>query len=458
MSTTASPSTDPSGFRPPPPPTPLSSGTGGDRLTRATRRASRSRDDRILGGVAGGLAQHLGLDPMHVRIAFVLASALGGLGLVLYAGLWMILPADPHLAESAPGLEAATRQGKRQGRTSRLSDAGPLVAIGVFGLGVVILAQRMVGGSLLFWPVLLGVVGLGVLWWQADEAQRERWIDSSGRIDLWRAVVGSGGAAAWVRLAVGVALLVSALVLFAVQTGQMGVARDVVLAGVLGVVGLALMVGPWLFRLSGDLSEERAARVRSQERADMAAHLHDSVLQTLALIQKHADDGRTVAKLARAQERDLRSWLYGEDAHPETSVAAALRAAAAEVEDAFGVPVEVVTVGDVTVDEARRPLVLAAREAMVNAAKHSGADKVDVFAECEDSRVEVFVRDRGQGFDQDAVPLDRMGVRNSIVDRMARHGGTAVIRTAPGEGTEVRLAMTGRPAAPTEPKQEEDAR
>ena len=458
MSTTASPSTDPSEFRPPPPPTPLSSGTGGDRLTRATRRASRSRDDRILGGVAGGLAQHLGLDPMHVRIAFVLASALGGLGLVLYAGLWMILPADPHLAESAPGLEAATRQGKRQGRTSRLSDAGPLVAIGVFGLGVVILAQRMVGGSLLFWPVLLGVVGLGVLWWQADEAQRERWIDSSGRIDLWRAVVGSGGAAAWVRLAVGVALLVSALVLFAVQTGQMGVARDVVLAGVLGVVGLALMVGPWLFRLSGDLSEERAARVRSQERADMAAHLHDSVLQTLALIQKHADDGRTVAKLARAQERDLRSWLYGEDAHPETSVAAALRAAAAEVEDAFGVPVEVVTVGDVTVDEARRPLVLAAREAMVNAAKHSGADKVDVFAECEDSRVEVFVRDRGQGFDQDAVPLDRMGVRNSIVDRMARHGGTAVIRTAPGEGTEVRLAMTGRPAAPTEPKQEEDAR
>jgi signal transduction histidine kinase/phage shock protein PspC (stress-responsive transcriptional regulator) len=456
MSATASPATGPNGFPPPSPPLPA--GTGDDRLTRATRRARRSRDDRILGGVAGGLADHLGLDPMHVRIAFVLATALGGLGLVFYAGLWMILPADPHLDESAPGLEAATRQGKRQGRASRLSDAGPLVAIGVFGLGIVILAQGMFGGSLLFWPVLLGVVGLGVLWWQADEAQRERWIDSSGRIDLWRAVVGSGGAASWVRLAVGVALLVSALVLFAVQTGQMGVARDVVLAGVLGVVGLALMVGPWLFRLSGDLSEERSARVRSQERADMAAHLHDSVLQTLALIQKHADDGRTVAKLARAQERDLRSWLYGEDAHPETSVAAALRAAAAEVEDAFGVPVEVVTVGDVTVDEARRPLVLAAREAMVNAAKHSGADKVDVFAECDDGRLEVFVRDRGQGFDQDAVPQDRMGVRNSIVDRMARHGGTAVIRTAPGEGTEVRLAMTRKPAAPTEQKQEEDAR
>ena len=169
---------------------------------------------------------------------------------------------------------------------------------------------------------------------------------------------------------------------------------------------------------------------------------HDSVLQTLALIQKHADDGRTVAKLARAQERDLRGWLYGEDAHPETSVAAALRAAAAEVEDAFGVPVEVVTVGDVAVDEPRRPLVLAAREAMVNAAKHSGAEQVDVFAECTDAQVEVFVRDRGRGFDEASVPEDRLGVRNSIVDRMRRHGGTAAIRTAPGDGTEVRLAMS----------------
>ena len=233
--------------------------------------------------------------------------------------------------------------------------------------------------------------------------------------------------------------------LFALQTGTSGpgsVARDVVVAGVLGVAGLALMVGPWLFRLVGDLSEERAARVRSQERADMAAHLHDSVLQTLALIQKHAADGRTVATLARAQERDLRSWLYGETAPPDTSVASALRAAAAEVEDGHGVPVEVVTVGDAPVSDRLRPLVLAAREAMVNAAKHSGAEQVDVYAECADAQVEVFVRDRGRGFDESSVPEDRLGVRNSIVDRMRRHGGTAAIRTAPGDGTEVRLAMS----------------
>jgi signal transduction histidine kinase len=232
-----------------------------------------------------------------------------------------------------------------------------------------------------------------------------------------------------------------ALALFAVQTGQAGVASDVLFAGLLGVVGLALTVGPWLFRLASDLTEERAARVRSQERADVAAHLHDSVLQTLALIQKHADDGRTVARLARAQERDLRAWLYADTAATETSVAGALRSAAAEVEDAHGVPVEVVTVGDVPLGEETRPVVLAAREAMVNAAKHSGAGKVDVYVEAATDRVEVFVRDRGGGFDPDVVAEDRLGVRRSIVDRMERHGGAATVRSNPGEGTEIRLSM-----------------
>jgi signal transduction histidine kinase len=181
--------------------------------------------------------------------------------------------------------------------------------------------------------------------------------------------------------------------------------------------------------------------VRSQERADVAAHLHDSVLQTLALIQKHSEDPRAVARLARAQERDLRTWLYGEDATTESSVTAALRAAAAEVEDAHGMPVEVVTVGDVALGEQTRPLVLAAREAMVNAAKHSGAAKVDVYVEAAPDRAEVFVRDRGRGFEPGAVPDHRLGLRRSIVDRMERHGGQASVRSAPGDGTEVRLSV-----------------
>jgi signal transduction histidine kinase/phage shock protein PspC (stress-responsive transcriptional regulator) len=409
------------------------------------RRATRRTDGRMLGGVAAGLADHLGVEVLPVRAFFVLSSVFSGLGIVLYGALWLALPTDAHFETGAPGLAAASRQGRRRRRGGRrFEDVGPLVAIGAVALGVAVLVQSLVGGSVLFWPVLLGLVGLAVLWRQADEAQRERWLDSTGRIDLVRAVVGRGGVASYARLVVGVGLMVTALVLFAAQTGQAGVARDVLIAGVLGVAGLALMVGPWLFRLAGDLSEERAERVRSQERADVAAHLHDSVLQTLALIQKHADDGRTVARLARAQERDLRSWLYEDDQQAATSVAGGLRACAAEVEDAHGLPVEVVTVGDIPYSEQTRPLVLAAREAMVNAAKHSGAEKVDVYAEMADGLVEVFVRDRGKGFDEAEVPADRLGVRNSILDRMRRHGGTATLRTAPGQGTEVRLSMQTR--------------
>ena len=413
-------------------------------------KAVRSVDDRLLGGVASGLAQHLGVSVMVVRAAFLISTVLVGFGPVLYAGLWLVLPAGRHLEESSPGLEAASRRGRRPGRSTRLEDVGPLVAIAAVMLGVAVLANGWFGGSFLFWPVLLGVIGVAVLWRQADEAQRERWMDSSGRIGLVRAVVGNGGAAAYVRLAVGTAFLLGALVLFAVQTGQAGVARDVLIAAALGVAGLALTAGPWLFRLAGDLSEERAARVRTEERADMAAHLHDSVLQTLALIQKHADDGRRVTTLARAQERDLRGWLYGDERKDATTLAGALRTAAAEVEESFGVPVELVTVGDTAASDRLRPLVLAAREAMVNAARHSEADQVDVYAEFDGRRCEVFVRDRGRGFDLTQVPEDRLGVRNSIEDRMRRHGGTAAIRTAPGEGTEVRLSMTlDGAAAPT---------
>ena len=405
------------------------------------RRATRSTEDRLLGGVAAGLAEHLGVGILPVRAFFILTAVLGGLGVALYAGLWLSLPTDVRFAERAPGLAAATRQGKRPARRRRLQDVGPLVALATVAVGGVLLVQSLFGTSFLFWPVLLGALGVAVLWRQADEAQRERWADSTGRIDVWRAVLGRGGVASWARLAAGVGLLAIALVLFALQTGQAGVAREVLVAGALGVLGLALTVGPWLFRLAGDLTQERAERIRSQERADVAAHLHDSVLQTLALIQKNAEDGRLVSQLARSQERDLRSWLYEEAAPSESSVAGALRTAAAEVEDAHAVPVELVTVGDVPLGEETRPVVLAAREAMVNAAKHSGAEKIDVYVEATGSMVEVFVRDRGRGFDRATVPLDRMGVRGSIVDRMHRHGGEATVSSDLGEGTEVRLSM-----------------
>ncbi len=409
-------------------------------IGRPVRKASRSADDSYVGGVAGGLAAHLGVDPFLVRVFFAV-TAIFGFGLVFYAGLWITLPLDTIPKQDAPGLEAASRQGKRPKRTRRLKDAGVLVALGAVAVGIAGVVDILFGGPTLFWPAFIAVGGLMILWRQADEAQRERWIDSTGRLDLRRVVVGDGGLASYARLAGGIGLLVVALIIFAAQSGTIGVARDVVLAGALGVVGLLLVLGPWLFRLASDLGEERAQRVRQQERADVAAHLHDSVLQTLALIQKNAANPTQVARLARAQERDLRSWMYGEATTPSGSLAAALKSTAAEVEDSHGVPVEVVTVGDLTVGEAAVPLVHATREAIVNAAKHSGAAKIDVYAEVHPGDAEVFVRDRGRGFDPDQVAEDRLGVRNSIVARMERHGGSAEVRSTPGEGTEVRLRL-----------------
>ena len=405
----------------------------------APRKAYRNPDEAMLGGVAAGLAEHLGLPVLWVRVGFMVLAVMGGFGVAFYAGLWMVLPAQRHFDDQAPGLAAAERQGKRPGRIRRLADLGPLVAAGAIALGVALLFALVTGQGGLFWPVVLLVAGVALLWRQADEAQRERWLDSSGRINVVRAIVGVGGAASWLRLLLGGFLVVSAIALFSLASGDWAAARNVALAAILCFVGLGFIVGPWLFRLSSDLAEERAERIRSQERADVAAHLHDSVLQTLALIQKSAQDPATVARLARAQERDLRSWLFDSTGGDPTTFAAALRTIAGEVDDTYGVPVDVVCVGDPSVSEQLRPIVLATREAVVNAARHSGAGKVDVYAEATPAGVEVFVRDRGAGFDPDVVAEDRHGVRDSIVERMRRHGGSAEIRSRPGEGTEVRL-------------------
>ena len=411
------------------------------------RKAYRNSDEAILGGVAAGLAEHLGLPVLWVRVAFIVLAVTGGFGVVFYAGLWLVLPAQRHFDDQAPGLAAAERQGKRPGRMRRLTDLGPLVATGAIALGIAGFLAVGTGQGSLFWPVLLGVAGVAVLWRQADEAQRERWLDSTGRVNVVRAVVGLGGFASYLRLLLGATLLVAAVTVFALASGDWGAARNVGLATILCLIGLGFIVGPWLVRLSSDLSEERAERIRSQERADVAAHLHDSVLQTLALIQKSAQDPATVARLARAQERDLRSWLFDSTGGDPTTFAAALRTIAGEVDDAYGVPVEVVCVGDPSVSDQLRPIVLATREAVVNAARHSGAGKVDVYAEATPARVEVFVRDRGAGFDPDQVAADRHGLRDSIVDRMQRHGGSAEIKSRPGEGTEVRLSqpLTAQP-------------
>ena len=409
------------------------------------RRATRDTQEPVIGGVASGLARHLAVPVLWVRAGFVLAALLGGLGVVFYLGLWLVLPADSRFDTQAPGLESATRGGLRPGRIRRLGDVGPAVALAALAFGGILLAEAVLGQGAVFWPLFLGVVGVALLWRQADEAQRERWLDTTGRIDPVRVVLGSGGWASYARLAAGVSLVVLALVLFAFRGGSVALARDVTVAALLGVIGIGIVVGPWVYRLASDLTAERAERVRTQERADVAAHLHDSVLQTLALIQKNAQDGPVVARLARAQERDLRAWLYAGESTDERTVASALRGVAAEIEDAHGVSVEVVSVGDCDLDEPLRPIVAATREAVTNAAKHAGTGQIDVYAEVSAPAVDVFVRDRGRGFDPADTPADRYGVRHSIIDRMARHGGSAELRSTPGEGTEVRLHLPRRP-------------
>jgi len=411
------------------------------------RRAHLVRDGSLIGGVATGLAEHLRIPVLWVRIAFVLAATVNGFGVVVYLGLWLLLPSQ-RAVEGAPGIDAATRQGRRAGPSRTLSDYGMLVAFGALAVGGLLLVTGATGTTLTVWPILLGLTGAAVLWGRSDDEHQRRWLDSEGPGGSPRQLIlGAGGWPSYARVLAGLALLVIAVLTFVVRSGGWSAALNVAIAALLGVIGIGFIAGPWLLRLSRDLTEERAARVRAQERADVAAHLHDSVLQTLALIQKSANDPGTVAKLARAQERDLRTWLFETPVSTTDSLVAALRETAAEIEDGLGVPIEVVAVGDRDVPEEMRPVVAAAREAMANAARHSGAAKIDVYVEVEGQAVEVFVRDRGRGFDLDDVPGDRAGVRNSIIGRMERHGGQARVRSTPGSGTEITLQWKPREAS-----------
>jgi len=416
--------------------------TAPDATVPEHHRATRVAEGAMLGGVCTGLARHLGWPVMVIRAGFVALLIFQFLGVIAYGALWLLLP--PESTTAAPGLEAASRKGLRgPARPRRRVDWGMLVALVAFGSGLLWLVQSSGFGvsQQLFWPVAFACAGAALVWRQADSAQQKKWREEAGG-KVWLApFVARGGWPALVRVIVGLGLVGAAFGIVLAQEGHIDQLPEVMAMTTLALAGLAVVLAPWLHRSRAALNQARAEKVRADARADMAAHLHDSVLQTLALIQRHADDPKAVSQLARRQERELRSWLYEEEL-PETTLKAALTAAAAEVEDERGVPVDVVVVGDCDTSDQVQALVRAVREALVNAAKHSGADKIDVYAEVDDDRVEVFVRDRGQGFDLDGVGEDRMGVKGSILDRMERHGGKASIRSRPGEGTEVRLEIT----------------
>jgi signal transduction histidine kinase/phage shock protein PspC (stress-responsive transcriptional regulator) len=410
------------------------------RPASATRpRLARRAHGKLIAGVAGGIGDRFQIEPNVVRLAFVVLTLAGGAGALLYAAGWLWLPVDD-------GAPPATWRGRQR------SDWVQVAALGAVVLGALLLSQSM-GLRLpdaIVWPVVLAAMGTALIVGRSGRPIDELIGDlvRTERDGATRAALLSRDTHAITRVVLGGALVVGGVIAFLATQGAFEAFGQVLVAVVVVAGGLALIFGPWLWRLSHALVEERAERIRSDERAEMAAHLHDSVLQTLAMVQRRADDPRAVVALARRQERELRAWLFGRaPSLGARDLGVAVEGAAADVEQREGVPIDVVRVGpECALDDHMRALVFAAREAMVNAARHSGAPFVAVYVEVEAEMVTVFVRDRGRGFDVDAISADRGGLAESVRGRMRRHGGAATIRSRPGEGTEVELTMRRQPA------------
>ncbi|RKE19493.1 ATP-binding protein [Streptomyces sp. TLI_171] len=434
------------------------------------RRLYRSPHGRILGGVCQGLAVHLGVPVTWVRLAFIVLFFSQGIGALLYAAFWVVVPLG--INEAAPGSARAVRRAdggpadRRLGRLRDLlertfhgEDGAPATAGGtrpapaapagrragslgqlfaliglVIGVMALLSALGVQTAKPYVWPLLAVGVGVALVWRQADDS---RW-------QSWFGLEPGSRKGAYLRVLAGVLLVVAGIIGYFVMQGVGSPVALVIESSLAVVAGVLVLGGPSALRLWQDLGAERTARIRAQERAEIAAHVHDSVLHTLTLIQRRAEDPKEVLRLARAQERELRLWLYRPEAAAEAApdtLAEHLRAIVAEVEDRHGVHLELVCVGDCPMDEKISSQMQAAREAMVNAAKYGGGGPVQVYAEVEGRTVSVFVRDHGPGFDPDDLPEDRMGVRESIIGRMRRNGGTARVRPAPDGGTEVELEM-----------------
>jgi len=443
-------------------------------MTTAVARPPLARSsDRVIAGVCAGLANHLGWPVRMIRIGMVVAALAGGAGVAFYAWLWIMVPtADESARRSArqpaspiapavsgpaaggPGagdaggsIRAAGDAGAPAGSWRTVFPGMPYGKEILLGAGLLlaagILVARLFGldvplGTLIPVAAILG--GAAIAWMQLDETRR------AGIVDKTKPNQAGG----WARLAAGLGLVVAGVLLMVSGSGSWEQTWLALLASVAVLGGVVLVLLPWGMKFWRDLEAERAGRVRATERAEIAAHLHDSVLQTLALIQRRAGNEHDVVRLARAQERELRGWLYRDPGRDAGQLSDGIKAAAADVEDSLGHAVDVVAVGDCALTERLEALVQAAREAMLNAARHGGG-AVSVYLEVTDGAAEVFVKDRGPGFDPGTIPPDRLGVRESIIGRMRRHGGTAAIVSSP-DGTEVRLrlplaATTGAGAA-----------
>jgi signal transduction histidine kinase len=370
-----------------------------------------------------------GLDPLVIRLAFVVMTLAGGAGMVGYLLLWSVssdgeVPATVRLAPEAVKWRLVA---------TALMVTGALLLLREAGLWF---------GDALVWPVMLAAVGSVLIWTRSDEDEKARWSRLASRLPGKPVETVLTGKVSPLRVAGGAILILAGMAAFLAAHDALAAARNMLFAIAVTVTGIALIFGPWLWRLARQASEERRERIRSEERAEMAAQLHDSVLQTLALIQRSGDRDEAVA-LARGQERELRGWLYGRAGKTDV-MSAALDEMADRVERLHHVTVETVVVGDTRMDDRLRAVVDACGEATMNAAKHSGTKQISVYVEIEPELVTAYVRDDGIGFDRSEVPNDRRGIAESIEARMERNGGKAAIVSAPGEGTEVELRLPRR--------------
>ncbi len=409
----------------------------GLRITRGPASGGplrREPNGCLLGGVAAGIAKRTGFDVGLIRAVLVIAALITtGFGFAAYVVAWLLIPAEG--ADSSIGTKAlAEKRG--------IGLAAALTSVVVLGL-IIASALHAPWVTSFATPLIISAAGLVLIWRNAPEAELEVLRGLADPVSK----TGAGTRSRRV-LRIVLAALLLAFGLWALLGGHAKSSELLrPLAGTVFLVGgIVTALGPWWLRIAKDLVDERQARIRAEERAEMASRVHDSVLQTLALIQRRAGDSQQVVQLARAQERELRAWLFdgrspGSLDGQAATVGDAVRLIQQEVEAQHGMSVEAVTVGDCDLDDDLTAMLAAAREATVNAAKWSGADVVSLFAEVEPDAVSLFVRDRGRGFDPAAVPGDRKGLAESVHARMARRGGSATVRSALGEGTEVALMM-----------------
>jgi signal transduction histidine kinase len=388
----------------------------------------RDPAQRIAGGVAAGLAAWKGYNVTTVRIVFVLiALVTSGTGVALYVAAWLFLPAADQ------DVSIATKA-RTDSRGIALA-AGLAVLLTLFLLVAGVFNDGWLAGWA--WPQVFSIAGLTLIW---RNSSAEEQASLKRMVEPLEAAAGgtSGSKLSMARIVLAGVLLIAGVSWLATDKKEIALLRPLG-AVALVIAAIVLLLGPWWLRIGRDLVDERQARVRLEERAEVASRVHDSVLQTLALIQRQADDPQQVIALARVQERELRDVLFGGKA--ADSFSSALRDVQQDVEARYGVQVEMVTVGDCSVTEPVGALVAAASEATVNAAKWSGVTVISLFAEVEADVASVVVRDRGKGFDPSVLPGDRKGVTESIRGRMRRFGGTAVITSVVGEGTKVTLTM-----------------